>query len=256
MRRLRRVGTVVFDCDSTLSEIEGIQELAAEHAAEIAQLTDAAMSGELPLEAVYGRRLALARPTRVRVERIGALYLERAVPDALATITALQDEGIQVRIVSAGLLPAVVAFGEALGVPAARIAAVDVRFDDDGAYLGYDEASPLARADGKSEILALWRRDMPGPVMLVGDGATDLEARDEVDVFVAYAGVVARPAVLDGADIVVRSASLAPVLPLALGGAPPRVPTSRPLFDRGFGLLEPELRSYLEYTPNAELSDG
>ncbi|MBT4147320.1 MAG: haloacid dehalogenase, partial [Gammaproteobacteria bacterium] len=43
---------IFFDCDSTLSEIEGIDELAerAGCGAEMAALTNAAMNGEVSLE--------------------------------------------------------------------------------------------------------------------------------------------------------------------------------------------------------------
>ena len=49
-------------------------------------------------------------------------------------------------------------------------------------------------------------------MLLVGDGVTDLEARPAVDRFVAYAGVVDRPAVTAAADAVIRTPSLRPVL--------------------------------------------
>jgi phosphoserine phosphatase len=39
MRTLRRVAAVVFDCDSTLSAIEGIDELAAGRRDEVEALT-------------------------------------------------------------------------------------------------------------------------------------------------------------------------------------------------------------------------
>jgi hypothetical protein len=65
------------------------------------------------------------------------------------------------------------------------------------------------------------------------------------DVFVAYAGVVERPAVVAAADIVVRSASLAPIFALALGGQKPRITASLPLYEKGMDLLESVYRSYL-----------
>ena len=58
-------GTLVFDCDSTLSELEGVDELCAivgVERAEVEALTHRAMAGELPLEEVYGARLELLRP--------------------------------------------------------------------------------------------------------------------------------------------------------------------------------------------------
>jgi phosphoserine phosphatase len=246
MRRLRRVSAVVFDCDSTLSAIEGIDELAAAHREEVAELTDAAMRGAVPLEAVYGRRLELIRPGRGAVAALAAQYVDRLVPDAAGVVAALGSEGIDVRIMSGGLLPAVTAVAHALGLGADRVAAVDIHFDATGEYAGFDARSPLARAGGKQEVMQLWRREVGGRVMMVGDGATDHEA--EADVFVAYAGVVARPAVMAAADVVIRSHSLAPVLPLALAGERPRSPAARDLFERGLDLLEPEYRAYLSYS--------
>ena len=232
-----RFGTVVFDCDSTLSRIEGIDELATAHRAEIAALTDAAMDGRIPLEAVYGRRLALVRPSREALAALGHRYAETLVPDARETVAALRAEGVEVRVVSGGLRPAVAALAAALGVPDELVAAVDVRFDARGEYAGFDERSPLARSGGKREVLAAWLDGAPRPAMLVGDGVTDLEARPAVDRFVAYAGVIARDAVVRAADAVVRSPSLAPVLALALGDAPPRDVTARALYERGRDLL-------------------
>lgn len=247
MRRLRRVSTVVFDCDSTLSAVEGIDELAHEHRAEVEALTEAAMRGTVALEEVYGRRLDVVRPSRAQLAALARTYIERLVPDARAVVRALRAEGIEVRVLSGGLRPAVAALAAELGIDDAAVGAVDIEFDVHGEYRGFDAASPLARAGGKRELLQLWRRHMHGAVMLVGDGATDLEAEDVADVFVAYAGVTARAPVVAGADVVIRSHSLAPVLPLALAGELPRHAAHRPLFERGMELLEPE---YLACMPN------
>src|SRR5690606_739353 len=86
--------TVIFDCDSTLSTIEGIEELARDHRAEVEALTEEAMRGAIPLEEVYGRRLALVRPTRDAVLSLGRRYVETMVPDAAETIAALRAEGV------------------------------------------------------------------------------------------------------------------------------------------------------------------
>lgn len=227
-----RFSTVVFDCDSTLSAVEGIDELAGPHRAAIAALTDAAMRGELLLEEVYGRRLALVRPSRDRLAALGDLYVERLVPDARETVEALRAEGIAVRIVSGGLRPAVLAVAHALGVPDDHVAAVDVRFDRNGAYVGWDDASPLAYSMGKRAQLEAWGSVLVPPVMIVGDGITDLEARPPADAFIAFAGVIAREAVTAQADAVIRERSLAPVLTLALGGTQPRSSEGRSLIDR------------------------
>lgn len=206
--------TVLFDCDSTLSAIEGIDELAVRCREDVERLTDAAMRGRIPLEEVYGRRLSLVRPSRAALERLGNQYVARLVPDAVETIRALQAAGVDVRIISGGLLPAVLAVAGAVGVPPGRVAAVDITFNDDGSYADFDVTSPLAATGGKRLAIERWNVDRPA--IMVGDGTTDLEARPAVDLFVAFAGVVERPNVVQAADVVIRANSLAPLLPIVL----------------------------------------
>lgn len=207
--------SVIFDCDSTLADIEGIDELAGAHLDRIQALTASAMEGQIPLEEVYGRRLDIIRPTRERVDAIGELYVERLVPDARETIAALNWLGKDVRVVSGGLLPPVLAAAEALGIPKSSVAAVGIDFAPDGAYAGFDASSPLARSGGKLEVVTAWK--LAGPTLLVGDGATDLEASRGVDAFAAYMGVAFRPAIAAEADVVLEAPSLATVLALAAG---------------------------------------
>jgi len=212
--------TVIFDCDSTLSAIEGIEELAVGHRAEVARLTDLAMQGTIPLEQVYGRRLDLIRPSRTDVERLAALYVARLVPGAVGVVRGLMAEGIAVFILSGGLAPAVRVVGGHLGIGEANIAAVDVRFDVSGRYAGFDVDSPLARSGGKRRWIES-RLDLLRPILLVGDGATDLEARPAVDRFAAFTGVVRREPVVAAADYVVEGPALDGVLHLALRGVLP-----------------------------------
>jgi len=209
-----RYCTVLFDCDSTLSAIEGIDELAVHCREEVVALTDAAMRGVIPLEEVYGRRLDLVRPTRAALHALGQEYVARLVPDARETVSALHAAGVDVRIISGGLLPAVLAVATALDVPPHHVAAVDIWFDGDGAYAGFDHSSPLTTGGGKRRAIEQWH--LARPAMMVGDGSTDLEARPVVDAFVAFAGVVERAAVVAVADVVIRANSLAPLLPLVL----------------------------------------
>jgi phosphoserine phosphatase len=205
--------TVIFDCDSTIAAIEGIDELAGSRAAEVAELTDAAMAGTIPLEEVYGRRLEIIRPSRDQVEALAGAYRKALVEDAADVVAALRWLGKDVRLLSGGLLPPVAAIGHDLGLSAEAVAAVPIRFHADGSYAGFGADSPLARSGGKAEQIAAW--NLPHPVALVGDGATDAEARPAVDAFIAYMGVVFRAAVAARGDVVLRARSLAPVLVLA-----------------------------------------
>ena len=226
--------TVLLDCDSTLSAIEGIDELAVNCREDVAKLTDLAMRGQIALEEVYGRRLQLVRPTRSALEALGRQYVDRMVPDARETVAALQAAGVVVRIISGGLLPAVLAVAAELGVASNHVAAVNIHFAPDGAYAGFDDGSPLAATGGKRVAIEQW--NVSRPAMMVGDGSTDLEARPVVDMFVAFAGVVERPAVVNSADAVIRANSLAPLLPLVLHVDELLQTPHYPVFERGAAL--------------------
>jgi phosphoserine phosphatase len=206
---------VYFDCDSTLSSIEGVDELLAfappALRADIADLTNKAMEGKLPLAEVYESRLRVLAPRREQLERIGELYTARLVPHAHELVQALQYLGKQVGICSGGLLVPVQAVARHLGIPLANVHAVPLAFATDGSYVDFDRSSPLWRNGGKIEIV----RALPAsqrPVAFVGDGITDLETQGTADLFIGFGGVVTRPAVRDKAQVFVATASLAPVL--------------------------------------------
>jgi len=206
-------GTVIFDCDSTLSALEGVDELGRLVGADIRQLTSLAMSGAVPLEVVYGRRLEEIRPTRRAVEILGVRYIAALVPGAEEVVRRLTDAGVVVQILSGGLAPAVKMLAHRIGVPDSRAAAVDITFDERGDYLGFDSGSPLARSGGKRRWLETVGKELPAPRLMVGDGITDLEVRPAVDAFAAFTGVVTRPEVVKHADVVIAGPSLLDLLP-------------------------------------------
>jgi phosphoserine phosphatase len=215
-----RFRTVVFDCDSTLSTIEGVDELAVEHRASIAALTQRAMRGEVSLESVYGARLDLIRPDRTALAALALAYIATAIPDARATIRALQAGGVAVHILSGGFRQAIVPFATWLGLSDADVRAVDLHFDTAGQFTGFDTDSPLTRSGGKRTMIETWQPALLRPILLVGDGITDWEARPAVDHFTAFAGVTERPEVTAGADTVLRTLALGPLLDLVFPPTP------------------------------------
>jgi phosphoserine phosphatase len=213
--------TFLFDCDSTLSRIEGIDEIARGRA-DVLALTKAAMDGTVPLDQVYGRRLELVRPSRADLERVGGRYIAEATEDAAAVVAALHGLGKAVHVVSGGLRPALAPLAERLGIPSDRLHCVDVRFDDGGRYAGFDSASPLARRGGKPEVARRLAGSAGRPAVMIGDGITDLEAAAEVDLFIGYGGVEDRDAVRNASPVFIRCESLAPVLAICLTEAEKR----------------------------------
>jgi phosphoserine phosphatase SerB len=208
---------VVLDCDSTLTTVEGIDELAAMNGVpyEVAEMTRKAMAGDVPFEEVFSRRLDLIRPSHKHLAAVGKLYVSALVEDAAMTTRALQWLGVEVRIVSGGYREALAPLAERLGVPPDRVHANDLRFDEAGEYAGYDETNPLSRSGGKGEVLRSLPREPR--TMLVGDGASDAEVGCHAELFVGYGGVERREPVRNTAPVYLHGESLAPLAIMAAG---------------------------------------
>ncbi|MBM3874443.1 MAG: HAD-IB family phosphatase [Verrucomicrobia bacterium] len=207
---------LLLDCDSTLSSIEGIDELGRLRGeatfAEIEAMTTAAMEGRIPVESVFGRRLEIIRPEAGHIAEVGRRYLATVEPTAKATLDELRARGWTPVILSGGFRNVIRPLADFLGVE--RIEAVDLYQGPDGAYAGYDVAYPTTRSGGKPEIIQRLRTELaPRTVVMVGDGVSDLETKPVVDLFVGLGRYVTRERVRREAQHFIHSlAELPPLL--------------------------------------------
>jgi phosphoserine phosphatase len=207
MRPAPKYSTVILDVDSTVSGIEGIDWLAERRgpavAARIASLTDDAMRGVIPLESVYGARLAEIKPVRADIDALSRVYIAKLAPGCFDAVKLLDDAGVRVILISGGLRQAIEPVARLLGIAAGDVNAVDIRFDADGNYAGFDQTSPLATSSGKRTVIE--GLTLTKPVLAMGDGATDVVMREVVDCFAAFVGFARRENVVAKADVVVES---------------------------------------------------
>src|SRR5664280_241990 len=203
---------ICFDCDSTLSRIEGIDELARRVGLgeEMSKLTDLAMNGVVPLEAVYERRLSLIRPDQDSINWLADLYIAEIVEGVKEVFAALLAQDRVVHIISGGLRQAILPLAECLGLPESHVHAVDIYFNEDGSYRNYDLNSPLARTGGKAAVVGTLKKQ--GSLVMIGDGKTDLEAKQAGAYVLGFGGVVDRTIVRESADFYTTDPTLLSVL--------------------------------------------
>lgn len=204
---MTRFRSIVFDVDSTLSGVEGIDWLAARRGPEIArwsaELTERAMNGEIPIESVYGERMRAVKPRKDEIDQLGRLYVERIASGARETFGEFRAKNIDLVMVSGGLREAILPLAGELGVEAERVFAVSVYFDERGRYAGFEETSLMAQQNGKRVTVRDLR--LPGPTLAVGDGITDSEIRPVIDGFAAFTGFIRREPVVQRADFVLEN---------------------------------------------------
>jgi phosphoserine phosphatase len=196
---------ICFDCDSTLSKIEGIGL-----GDEMSELTNAAMNGIVPLEAVYEQRLSLIRPDQASIDWVADLYISEIVDGVQAVFSTLLAQGKEVHIISGGLRQAILPLAARLQLPESHVHAVDVYFNADGSYKDYEQTSPLARNGGKADIVSTLKGEHS--LVVVGDGKTDMEAKQAGAFVIGFGGVVDRAIVRELADIYITDSSLTAVL--------------------------------------------
>jgi len=199
---------LLFDCDSTLSAIEGIDELGRLRGPEVFKavedMTTQAMDGSTPMESIFAKRLDMIKPTLKELESIGQKYIQQVEPTAVDTIKKLKAAGWTVIIVSGGFTQAIRPLAQYLGIE--RVEAVELRFNTDGSYAGYVESCPTAKSKGKNVVVLKLRDEFKAyQMILVGDGASDLEVKGDVDKMIGFGRYTPRPKVKAGADAFITS---------------------------------------------------
>ena len=199
---------LLLDCDSTLSSIEGIDELGRLRGPEtfkaVEDMTNAAMNGGTPMEAIFAKRLDIIKPTAAELAAIGAKYIATVEPTAVASLAQLRAAGWRIAIVSGGFTQAIRPLADFLGID--RVEAVTLKFHADGTYAGFDDSCPTCKTKGKNVVARRLRAEyQAGHVVMVGDGASDLEVKGDADLVVGFGRYVQRPKVVAGADKFVHS---------------------------------------------------
>ncbi|WNI14942.1 phosphoserine phosphatase SerB [Actinacidiphila sp. ITFR-21] len=206
-RRAQRL--VVMDVDSTLIQDEVI-ELFAAHAgceAEVAEVTAAAMRGEMDFEQSLHARVALLAGLDVSVvDKVRAEV--RLTPGARTLVRTLKRLGYQVGIVSGGFTQVTEDLQERLGLDFAAANTLEVA---DGRLTGR-VTGPIVDRAGKARLLRAFAEQAGVPLsqtVAVGDGANDLDMLNAAGLGVAFN---AKPLVRQAADTAVNVPFLDTVL--------------------------------------------
>jgi len=198
--------TLVLDFDSTIVRAETMELLAEvalrgredadEIVARVRRVTAAGMEGRLGIAESLEQRLGLFRANRSHLPAVVRRLKAAIDPSFVAQGRLLALMRDRVLVVSSGFHECIAPVVKELGLRTDRILANRLRFGADGAILGVDPSGPLARDGGK--VVALREQGIDGPIVVIGDGTTDMElgALENVSMTIAYTGSTARHAAI------------------------------------------------------------
>ncbi|MDX5363243.1 MAG: phosphoserine phosphatase SerB [Pseudazoarcus pumilus] len=205
-RPLTSFGLFVTDMDSTLIDIECIDEVAdlAGVKAEVSRITEAAMCGEIEFAESLTRRVALLAGLPERA--LHEVYDQRLHfnPGAEHLLATLRRAGLHTVLVSGGFTFFTDRLKQRLGFDAAHANALEVV---DGALSG-KLSGPIIDAPAKAAVLREARHRLrleQNQTIAIGDGANDLLMLREAGLSIAYR---AKPTLRSVADVCIDHAGL------------------------------------------------
>lgn len=213
---MKSYNAIVFDLDSTLVRIEGLDWLANRLGKldSLSELTQLSMDGKINFQEAMKIKMNAMAPSAKDMLHLGKAYSESLVEDSKEVIQALQSLDKDVWILTGNFQPAVGKAAAALGIPLEKVICNEIYFDSDGKYKGFNIEHPLSSNGGKVKMLKRYLRK--DKVVFVGDGYTDLEVQNEVDLFIGYGGVAEREQVKRNSKVYVSCKSIAPLLDIVL----------------------------------------
>lgn len=194
----RTADAVCFDVDSTVITEEGIDELAefCGVGEAVAQMTLKAMGGAVTFKTALTQRLGIIRPSQKHVHMFVTDHPPRLTKDIKKLIDRLHERNVKVFLISGGFHCIVDNVAKRLNIPPNHVFANNLKFDLNGDYAGFDETKLTCESGGKGKVIAFLKEQFNfQKVVMIGDGATDLEACPPADAFIGFGGNVIRETV-------------------------------------------------------------
>eukprot|EP00955_Chlamydomonas_euryale_P053928 355645-Chlamydomonas_euryale.AAC.31 len=169
------------------------------------------MGGTADFKTALQSRLDVMNVSKQNIDQFLVQHPHKLTKGIPELVTILKSQGKEVFLVSGGFRQIIHPLAESLNIPITNVFANSILFNpahisgtqDDGSYAGFDDNEFTSRSGGKPACIRHIKETRGlSPIVMVGDGATDLEARLEgaADIFIGCDEAVSCSGVLNKAQ--------------------------------------------------------
>ena len=186
----------IIDFDSTFIQTEGLETLAeiilqknpqkTKILTQIREIANLGMEGKISLEETLEKRLNLLTFHKSDLLELIKVLKKKITPSFKRNKKFFKQFKNNIYIISGGFKEFIFPVVEEYGILEKNILANEFLYDKKGNITGFDKTKLTAKSGGKAQ--AIKDLKIKGEVIIIGDGFTDLEARNlgGADKFVAF----------------------------------------------------------------------
>lgn len=200
----------VFDFDSTLTSVEGLDVLAEitlannpnknEIIQEIINITNLGIDGEISFPESLDRRIKQLHAKKSDLDLL-VKELRKYISSSIERNKEFfENYADYIYVMSAGFKEFIVPIVAEYNIPADRVYANTFEFNEKDEIIGFDKNNVLSKTNGK--IQCLKDMNLEGEVQMIGDGYSDYVTREAgvADAFFAYTENITRQKTIKNAD--------------------------------------------------------
>lgn len=205
----------IFDFDSTLTSVEGLDVLAeiaqannpnkAKVLQEIAKITNLGIDGEISFTQSLEQRIKLLGAKKHDLDLLVNELKKHISPSVERNKAFFKNYSNNIYIISAGFKEFIIPIVAEYNIPASRVYANTFEFGKNDEIIGFDRNNPLSKHNGK--IQCLQGMNLDGEIQVIGDGYSDYVTRQAgvADTFFAYTENIMRKKTVENADYIINN---------------------------------------------------
>lgn len=205
--------TYIFDFDSTLTSVEGLDVLCEISQSEnpqkrqvldeIVNITNLGIDGEISFTESLERRIKLLNANKSHIDKLIAKLKNCLSSSIVRNKAFFKQNSENIYVLSAGFKEFIIPVVAQLNIPPQQVLANTFEFDEQENIVGFDRSNPLSQHNGK--IACMRSLNLVGEIQMIGDGYSDYVTKEAgvASKFFAFTENVTRDKTVAKADFVV-----------------------------------------------------